>query len=402
MKKQSILLTIFVLLSCFDVQWVKGDDDKWKIGRGRVLRQMFGGNDKNDANQQQNNARQQPTPAARNSDPRQQPTPAVRPPQGFGPQQTGPQPNRYLNQAAQPQSTNNRNNDPRQNQAANNQRLTPAQQQQQLRWEAQQRAAQQQSTQQRPGQANSFNRGREPNQADPRLGGRNNNPSLQQNSEQGRMGPDADSNRASNAQVSNRRDKRQGPKPVGFGLELKSDRKDQIYISRLDRNGNAETTGLRKGDQILQIGGVDLMSVEEFDEIAKIMQDGDQIELKVQRSGKTADVLLTFGEAPEMPEEGEVPYQGQPSYDQQDPRSSRTAPGTDYDFVPRQTQGSQRTDPSGVPVVNPRAFDLPKPPAERNRPSLHELQLDLDSDFELPPPRQTQNQSGARSILENK
>lgn len=413
MKKFSILLTSFVLINLVDAQAIKADDDKWKIGRGRIIKQIFGGNE-SESNRQQDRGRQQTPPASRNPDPRQQPTPAFRPPQGQTPQQaaqsqslpqrSSPQPNRYQNpnaiQQTPQRASNNRNFDPRQNQSANNQRLTPAQQEQQrLRWEAEQRAAQQQQGMQQR-QGNVFNRNAGSTQTDPRLGGRDANAGSQPNRGRSQAIGQPDYDRNPNQQVSNKKEKRKGPKPVGFGLELKADRNDQIQIHRLDRGGNAEEAGLRRGDQILQIGGVDLMSVEEFEEIAKIMRDGDQIELKVQRSGKTADVMLTFGEPLDIPDDGEIQYP-QEGYNYQG--NLPTAPGSEYDFVPRQTTNDSRANPAGAPVVDPNAFNRPRPPAERNRPSLHELEIDLDSNFELPPPRQPQRQSsGAKSILESR
>lgn len=83
----------------------------------------------------------------------------------------------------------------------------------------------------------------------------------------------------------------------GFGMqfELKSDR---FTVTKVDSRGNAYEAGLKKGDVILGAGGVELGSIEEFDEISKILGQGDQLEFKISRRGKKQDLLIQYGKAP--------------------------------------------------------------------------------------------------------
>jgi hypothetical protein len=410
-----LLLSILVLNYCAPGS-VLADDDKWKVGRGKVFRQLFSGNEGNDQQANRNQAR--PTPPAR------QPSGNFRPQEpNRGPASPAQAKNDPRNRSNNP--LNPANFDPRRNSNSGNQQ--PISAQQRAQWEAQQRAVQQQqgrSFQGGPQQPNfqanpypwnaggeygwndpgdGYNRGQGTG-FDPRRSGTAGNPRLTS------AGVNPNDNRqlqaSGNYNPANkgRNDKRTGPKPVGFGLELKADREDQIFITRTDKNGNAENVGLRRGDQVLQIGGVDLTTVEEFIEIEKIMQDGDQIELKVQRGGKTAKVVLTFGEGIQ---ESDYPAEG--SY--QTPRApvqynfSNSEP---YEFVPRQNPQDQVRGSGAEPGLDPRMFDSrmfdsPRPPAKlpAPRPNLHELELELDSNFNLPP-RSSQNSNYQRSILESK
>ncbi len=83
----------------------------------------------------------------------------------------------------------------------------------------------------------------------------------------------------------------------GFGFEL-VDREDGLYISAVASRGNADQAELKKGDQILKIGGVEVEQKQQFEEIAEMLESGDQIEVSFARRGKEEEVLLQFGEPP--------------------------------------------------------------------------------------------------------
>lgn len=176
--------------------------------------------------------------------------------------------------------------------------------------------------------------------------------------------------KAAQSSATNRAQRRGAP-AVGFGLELKTDRKDQIYVASVDRDGNAAEAGIRKGDYVLELGGTPLSSVEEFEEIVKVMHDGDQLELKISRKGQTSDILLTFGEASETSDDRE--------YEPAAPQSGHSVlqpPGASdrYDFVPQ----SSRFSDSDRAVSNPRLLETPDPPSRTARPNLPEIELDLE------------------------
>jgi hypothetical protein len=186
--------------------------------------------------------------------------------------------------------------------------------------------------------------------------------------------------------------KRRGPPAVGFGLELNTDRNEKVYVSDVARNGNAANAGIKKGDYVIAVGGVELGSIHEFEEIVKVLNNGDQLELKISRRGRESDVMMTFGEAQEVPE-GPVQQETVDSLQFERPTDSRqtdrqiSQPENDqrFEFVPQENRQTRL----GTPVVNPRAFDIPTPPSSEipesttapgdgvERPELPVLELEL-------------------------
>ncbi len=84
-------------------------------------------------------------------------------------------------------------------------------------------------------------------------------------------------------------------KPVGFGLLL-DEKKNELVAVEVEPTGNAFAAGIRRGDVIKKLGGVTITTVAEFDEVAGVMKNGDQIEFSVARKGKTDDFPVTFGQ----------------------------------------------------------------------------------------------------------
>jgi PDZ domain len=113
------------------------------------------------------------------------------------------------------------------------------------------------------------------------------------------------------------------PPRQGFGLVL-ADRDEKLFVQTVEPDGNAAECGLRRGDQVLQLGGIDIHSIAEFDEITGIMKAGDQIDLVFSRDGEKSTAQLQFGSAPPLEEATEGP----PLVAETDPDSP--AP----DFVP--------------------------------------------------------------------
>ncbi len=96
------------------------------------------------------------------------------------------------------------------------------------------------------------------------------------------------------------------PPRQGFGLVL-ADRDEELFVQTVEPDGNAAECGLRRGDQVLQLGGIDIHSIAEFDEITGIMKAGDQIDLVFSREGEKSTAQLQFGSAPPLGEETEGP-----------------------------------------------------------------------------------------------
>lgn len=113
----------------------------------------------------------------------------------------------------------------------------------------------------------------------------------------------------------------------GFGFKVAVNGNDELYVSGVDRNGNAAQAGVRRGDRIKEIGGIESKTIQEFEEIAKIMSPGDQMEFKISRSGRDQKIMVPFGQMPK-PEAAELTS-----------RNEQTAPPESkatrrYDFAP--------------------------------------------------------------------
>ncbi len=90
--------------------------------------------------------------------------------------------------------------------------------------------------------------------------------------------------------------------PAGFGIVL-VEQKDRLVVAEITPDSNAAQAGLRRGDVITQIGGVDISTLDEFDEITRLMQNGDQIEFEFARNGKTSKVSVSYGSPEQVGDE---------------------------------------------------------------------------------------------------
>lgn len=84
----------------------------------------------------------------------------------------------------------------------------------------------------------------------------------------------------------------------GFGM-LVQKQGDQLVVTAVDPKGNAHDSGLRRGDKIAKIGGVELKSLNEYNDIADILREGDQIEMHFERKGNSKKALVQLGKAPD-------------------------------------------------------------------------------------------------------
>ena len=118
----------------------------------------------------------------------------------------------------------------------------------------------------------------------------------------------------------------------GFGLVLDINRDKELYVTQVDPRGNAAQAGIRRGDVVLEIGGLVATSIEEYEQISKAMNDGDQMEFRIERGGRTDKMLVTWGQAPD-PEDNEVASQGNT------PKSANSRTNR-YEFVPPRSSGN--------------------------------------------------------------
>ena len=93
---------------------------------------------------------------------------------------------------------------------------------------------------------------------------------------------------------------RSAKKPtLAFGMLLQT-QGENLVVNSVDPAGNANKSGIRKGDVIVGAGGIDFGSMYEFNEISSGLESGDQLEFVVSKSGKKAKTLIQFGDTPDV------------------------------------------------------------------------------------------------------
>jgi len=138
----------------------------------------------------------------------------------------------------------------------------------------------------------------------------------------------------------------------GFGFQL-VEKERKLFVAKVDPTGNAASKGIRRGDVITGIGGVQIDGTDAFDEIVEILTDGDSIEIAIQRGGKSDEIQVSYGETPNTPEaEGE--FRGDIEPIAPLPRNRRTA-----DFAPPQQQLSNQSSSRNRHVISPGHTQTP-------------------------------------------
>ncbi len=93
----------------------------------------------------------------------------------------------------------------------------------------------------------------------------------------------------------------------GFGVIVQMAKNTDLVVTRVHPQGNGAKAGLRPGDIVKIVGGVKLASIEEYDQITKGLQPGDQMEFDVVRRGRHEKTLVQFGTPPAHPEVATTP-----------------------------------------------------------------------------------------------
>jgi hypothetical protein len=147
--------------------------------------------------------------------------------------------------------------------------------------------------------------------------------------------------------------------PTGFGMQLDL-KSEKFIVTKIDTRGNAHKAGLKKGDVILKVGGNELGSLEEFEEITKVLDQGDELEFAVESRGKKKDLRIQFGTASEV---AEVIKSSQPKKE------------NDYRFVPDGDDNSQTGLHSvlGQPTDAQRAGDQQRRQIEQMQKEIQRL-----------------------------
>jgi predicted metalloprotease with PDZ domain len=89
---------------------------------------------------------------------------------------------------------------------------------------------------------------------------------------------------------------------VSLGVKVVAKGTDTVTISEIEPRSDAETKGLKKGDKILDVGGIAVRTPQEFDaEVAKAAGKGVVL-LQVNSGGAVKFVAVRYaGQAPASP-----------------------------------------------------------------------------------------------------
>ena len=71
-----------------------------------------------------------------------------------------------------------------------------------------------------------------------------------------------------------------------FGLDLQQSKAGQVSVLDVDRKSEGQIAGIKKGDRIVSIAGVEVTSLNEIQGITEVLGNGDRIEVKLKREGE--------------------------------------------------------------------------------------------------------------------
>lgn len=180
---------------------------------------------------------------------------------------------------------------------------------------------------------------------------------------------------------------RSARKPTfGFGMLLETKR-EQLVVTQLDPKGNAVDAGIKRGDVVVEAGGVEMKTMQEFNDVTDILEAGDQIEFVVLRKGKKDKLLIMHGKSPEQ-EAGD-----NETIEPAEPSTARTPSTRKYEFVPDPTDKnmkhvsrmpsviapSRQAYQSNRPVAQqPQRASAPRNVVEQQRLQIQQMQREIE------------------------
>ena len=156
---------------------------------------------------------------------------------------------------------------------------------------------------------------------------------------------------------------RSARKPTfGFGMLLET-RRDQLVVTQLDPKGNAVEAGIKRGDIVVEAGGIEMETMQEFNDVTDVLQEGDQIEFVLLRKGKKEKMLIMHGKAADAT--GSEDEAIEPA----DSSALRTPSTRKYEFVPDPSDKNMKHVNSMPSVMAPnrQAFQSNKPAVQYQR-----------------------------------
>lgn len=176
----------------------------------------------------------------------------------------------------------------------------------------------------------------------------------------------------------------------GFGMTVVVDKNENFVVAQVLANGNAAEAGIQRGDLVVEAGGVELTAIEEFQQIAKVLGAGDQLELKIARRGKTDTVMLQHGQPPSLDDLDSANAQTgatDRSRSRQPTSSARAGYQDEFSFVPP-------ADDDSLPGMQ-SVIEQSKAPVRRvssQKPALSQLQSNYRPGPSQLQPQATQQQ----------
>ena len=122
---------------------------------------------------------------------------------------------------------------------------------------------------------------------------------------------------------------------IGFGMVLESNGKNFV-ITQVYPKGNAKESGLKVGDKVIKAAGIELNSIEEFNQITDVLREGDQIEIEYRRGNKNDKSFIMLGEGPDLEEQTVQLIEPAVTSDSGKNKPGLSAPGSNFEFVPPQ------------------------------------------------------------------
>lgn len=140
---------------------------------------------------------------------------------------------------------------------------------------------------------------------------------------------------------------------LGFGMLVET-RGEKLVITRLAPKGNARKAGFKTGDVIVNGGGIEFESIEEFNQVSEALKDGDQLEFSIKRRGKEETLLLPFGDPVEDDANAEEPVQ-RSSVAKRPAAVNQINTKDNFSFLPTNRESARRTadqKPIGAGIGN--------------------------------------------------
>lgn len=183
------------------------------------------------------------------------------------------------------------------------------------------------------------------------------------------------------------------PTGPGFGVIGTTAAGGGIQVRQVKPGSAAESIGIRPGDLLENVAGLDLSAVEEIDAITNVMQDGDQFEVAFRRNGQRQSRMLSgaaIAQTPAPPQD----RQNWPQHRSSDslplqPISSRNTSGRltppSSQFEPMIQRPHPETEMRPTPPTNSSQVEKMQEQLEQQQRTIQQLQQQLKNQRAIQP-----------------